>query len=177
MPAKEKQILLRANSYYMNNRESFIGFVNALFKPYKEEFKNAESSISCDKPDNAKFALLTHQKIVRDYLNLYSPYRGLLIYHGLGSGKTCTSIAIAEGMKSDKQIMIMTPASLRMNYLEELKNCGDLLYKKNQYWEFISTKLSRNKSNDDYIDTLSALLHLNKKIYKKTRWCLDGECY
>ena len=65
MPLKDKQVLLRANSYYMNNRESFIGFVNALFKPYKEEFKNIESSLNCDKPDNAKFALLTHQKVVQ----------------------------------------------------------------------------------------------------------------
>ena len=169
MPVKDKQVILRANSYYMNNRESFIGFVNALFKPYKEEFKNAESSLSCDRPENAKFALLTHQKVVRDYLNLYTPYRGLLLYHGLGSGKTCTSIAIAEGMKTDKQIMIMTPASLRMNYLEELKNCGDLLYKKNQFWEFISTKKGDNTgvSSDDIIDTLSNLLHLGKDYIKK----------
>lgn len=169
MPVKDKQVLLRANSYYMNNRESFIGFVNALFKPYKEEFKNVESSLSCDRPDNAKFALLTHQKVVRDYLNLYTPYRGLLLYHGLGSGKTCTSIAIAEGMKTDKQIIVMTPASLRMNYLEELKNCGDLLYKKNQFWEFISIKKTDNKgvNTDEIIDTLSNLLQLGKDYIKK----------
>ena len=34
----------------------------------------------------------------------------------------------------------MTPASLRMNYIQELKKCGDVLYKINQYWEFISTE-------------------------------------
>jgi SNF2 family DNA or RNA helicase len=73
---------------------------------------------------------------VRDYINIYTPYRGLLLYHGLGSGKTCSSIAIAEGIKNEKRILIMTPASLRSNYIEELKKCGDYLYKKNQYWEF-----------------------------------------
>ena len=82
---------------------------------------------------------MPHQKIVRDYINLYTPYRGLLLYHGLGSGKTCSSVAIAEGIKSDKQIIVMTPASLRMNYIEELKKCGDDIYRKNQFWEFIST--------------------------------------
>jgi SNF2 family DNA or RNA helicase len=60
------------------------------------------------------------------------------LYHGLGSGKTCTSIAIAEGMKSGKKIVLMTPASLKMNFFNELKKCGDVLYKKNQFWEFIS---------------------------------------
>jgi hypothetical protein len=52
---------------------------------------------------------------------------------------TCTSIAIAEGMKDSKRIVIMTPASLRANYVEELKKCGDNLYKKFQFWEWIST--------------------------------------
>ena len=95
--------------------------------------------MSCENRNrNADFNLLTHQKVVRDYLNLITPYRGLLILHGLGSGKTCTSIAIAEGMKTDKQIVLMTPASLKKNYFSELKKCGDPLFRKNQYWEFVS---------------------------------------
>ena len=95
-------------------------------------------------------------------MNLYTPYRGLLLYHGLGSGKTCSSIALAEGMKSDKQIIVMTPASLRTNYLEELKNCGDQMYKKNQYWEFIDTM-----KNPSLIDTLSSVLQLNSDYIRK----------
>jgi hypothetical protein len=53
---------------------------------------------------------------------------------------TCTSIGIAEGMKTGKSIVLMTPASLKMNFFSELKKCGDTLYKKNQFWEFISIK-------------------------------------
>lgn len=166
LPVKDKQVLLRANAYYMNNRETFVNFINALFRPYKEEFNKAASLISCESRDNAEFKLLTHQKVVRDYLNIYSPYRGLLLYHGLGSGKTCTSIAIAEGMKSDKQVIVMTPASLRMNYLEELKSCGDLMYKKNQYWEFISIKDTPTDENK-IIDTLSTALQLTPDFIKK----------
>jgi len=94
--------------------------------------------VSCDKTDGVNFELLTHQKVVRDYLNLMTPYRGLLLLHALGSGKTCTSIAIAEGMKSDKKIFVMTPASLSKNFFSQLKECGDHLYRKNQYWEFVS---------------------------------------
>ena len=90
--------------------------------------------VSCDSSSKNDFDLLTHQKIVRDYLNLYTPYRGLLLYHGLGSGKTCTSIAIAEGMKSNKQIFVLTPAALKMNFFSEMKKCGDELYKMNKFW-------------------------------------------
>ena len=167
LPEKDKKVLYRANSYYMNNREVFVNFINKLFKPFKDDFESLQSTISCDRPKDAAFSLLTHQKVVRDYLNLYTPYRGLLLYHGLGSGKTCSSIAIAfEGMKTDKQIIVMTPASLRMNYLQELKSCGDLIYKTNQYWEFISTG-DKKLQNEVIINTLSSVLSLSKDYIQK----------
>jgi hypothetical protein len=133
---------IRASSYYMNNREIFVNFIDNLFEPYKEDLMDETQNISCDNigKDTGKVGLLTHQKIVRDYINLYTPYRGLLLFHGLGSGKTCSSIAIAEGLKSYRQIIVMTPASLRRNYMEEIKKCGDLLFRKNQFWEWISVE-------------------------------------
>ena len=133
---------IKASSYYMNNREIFVNFINELFEPYKEDLMDETKNISCDNigKDTGNLGLLTHQKIVRDYINLYTPYRGLLLFHGLGSGKTCSSIAIAEGLKSYRQIIVMTPASLRRNYMEEIKKCGDLLFRKNQFWEWISVE-------------------------------------
>ena len=111
---------VNVSSYYMNNREIFVNFINGLFEPYKEDLLDESKGISCDDigKDTGEISLLTHQKIVRDYMNLYTPYRGLLLYHGLGSGKTCTSIAIAEGMKSGRKVIIMTTASFRRNYIE-----------------------------------------------------------
>jgi hypothetical protein len=162
VPKLEPNVLIKAPNYYLYNREIFISFINSLFEPYKQELLKEEkemeqgkTSISCSASDTNNFSLLIHQKIVRDYINIYTPYRGLLLYHGLGSGKTCSSIAIAEGIKNDKKILIMTPASLRDNYVEELKKCGDYLYKKNQYWEFINTK-----THPQYVEYLSTLLKL-----------------
>ena len=139
LPEIEDKVLIKASSYFMNNRKKFIQFITTLFLPYRQQLLAEESDISCDRRGGTAFSLLTHQKIVRDYINIFTPYRGLLLYHGLGTGKTCSSIAIAEGLKSPRPIIIMTPASLRMNYVQELKKCGDLLYKINQYWEFIPT--------------------------------------
>lgn len=152
---------VQASEFYMNNRAKFIQYINALFRPYREELTSGESDITCESlyggDDSASVALLTHQKIVRDYLNIYSPYRGLLLFHGLGSGKTCSSIAIAEGLKTFKKIVVMTPASLRMNYIEEMKTkCGDLMYKKNQYWEFIESR-----GNPELTRILSQILMLD----------------
>jgi hypothetical protein len=164
VPKKLPPVLIKASSYYMNNREIFINFINSLFEPYRKELADNTDSISCENigKTTSDFSLLTHQKIVRDYMNLYTPYRGLLLYHGLGSGKTCTSIAIAEGMKDSKRIIIMTPASLRANYIEELKKCGDLLYKRNQFWEWISTT-----DKPEALKTISILLNLPQEYIRK----------
>ena len=166
LPVRERPFKIIASSYYMNNREKFVNFINSLFAPYKEELKRNSDNISCDTIGNTSgnISLLIHQEIVRDYMNLYTPYRGLLLYHGLGSGKTCSSIAIAEGMKGPKKIIIMTPKSLRRNYMEELKKCGDLMYKKDQFWEFISTE------NDSELGRmLSSILNLPIEYIKKKK--------
>ena len=165
----EPTVIIKAPDYYLYNRENFINFVNKLFLPYKEELLQEEKDIldgkikvDCNDSIKKEFSLLTHQKIVRDYINIYTPYRGLLLYHGLGSGKTCSSIAIAEGIKNNLKILVMTPASLRDNYYGELKKCGDYLYKKNQYWEFIDTSKS-----PELLKSLSYILKLPEEIIKK----------
>jgi len=136
--------VLRTSPYYMSNRQRFLDTVHRLFDPYMKELASKEQAISCGKlktmgDEGADLELLVHQRVARDYLNLYSPYRGLLLYYGLGSGKTLAAITIAEGMKSHKKIVVMTPASLKMNFFTELKRAGDPLYKKNQAWTFVRT--------------------------------------
>ena len=166
VPIKERmpksfKLNVKSSNYYMDNRKLFIQKMGELFRNYFEELKNDKSKISCNSDNNAKFELLTHQKVIRDYFNLYTPYRGLLLYHGLGSGKTCSSIALAEGMKNDKQVYIMTPASLKMNFFSELKKCGDELYKKNQFWEFVSIE-----GKSEYINVLSQALNISTDFIK-----------
>jgi hypothetical protein len=157
---------LKASSYYMNNREIFVNFINGLFETYKDDLLDETKEITCEDigKDTGNIGLLTHQKIVRDYINLYTPYRGLLLYHGLGAGKTCSSIAIAEGLKNARKVIIMTPASLKRNYMEELKKCGDLIFRKNQFWEWVSTD-----NNPELLDSLSGALGLSIEYIKRNR--------
>lgn len=167
----KKDTIIKAPQYYMNNRKVFVNFINSFFYKYKDELDEQSKNVSCDsRKSGSDFSAMPHQKIVRDYLSLHTPYRGLLLYHGLGSGKTCSSIGIAEGLKSRNQIIIMTPASLRMNYIEQMKECGDMFYKKNQFWEFISVE-----TNPEYIDALSGLLNLEKEYIKKNNgaWLIN----
>ena len=64
-------------------------------------------------------------------------------------------------MKSDRHVWIMTPSSLKMNFYSELKKCGDELYKKKQFWEFINIE-----GKTEYINILSQALNLSTDYIK-----------
>ena len=127
---KSKDKIKVAHKYYKPNQPDFIEKIKKLFDKPTEPF-------SCD-----KIQTQLQQKVIVDYLNLYSPYRGLLVYHGIGSGKTCISIAVAEGLKSEKRIIVLVPEALKTNFFKELKKCGDENYRINQRWarEIVSEK-------------------------------------
>ena len=171
---KDPSVNIKPTAYYMNNREVFVNFINSIFRTYGKKANKAASSMTCDSLIAAKkskdFSLMVHQQIIRDYINVFSPYRGLLLYHGLGAGKTCGSIAIAEGLKNFNKVIVMTPASLRTNYIEELKSCGDPIYKKNQYWEKILTN-----GNKHIEKALSEVLGITTRYIRKNKgaWLVD----
>uniref|UniRef100_A0A6C0DN40 DOD-type homing endonuclease domain-containing protein n=1 Tax=viral metagenome TaxID=1070528 RepID=A0A6C0DN40_9ZZZZ len=91
LPKEREKIVIKAPSYYMNNRKIFVQKLAELFQPYRKEYmesmKQPAGQTLTKREEAEEFKMLMHQKLVRDYLNLYSPYRGLLVYHGLGAGK------------------------------------------------------------------------------------------
>jgi hypothetical protein len=149
---------LPVSPFFMNNREEFVHFINTHFREYKIKLGKGED-VTCEnlQNDENEFSSLNHQKLIRDYLNLYTPYRGLLVFHSLGAGKTASSIAVAEGLKNAKQVYILTPASLEKNYKTELKKAGDPLYRVNQRWEWIPITYETDRNT---IETLSTILNL-----------------
>tara|TARA_R110002074_G_C12478797_1_gene660794 strand:- start:71 stop:1672 length:1602 start_codon:yes stop_codon:yes gene_type:complete len=82
-----------------------------------------------------------HQQKVLDFFSKNNP-RGILLYHGLGSGKTITSIGVSELYKND--VVCIVPASMRTQWKKELKVVGV----KNEYniysYEEISKMLIMN---------------------------------
>ena len=82
------------------------------------------------KPRARAFAPFEHQARLRDFFateRASATWRGLLLYHSLGSGKTCTAILAALAAAKAfgaKRVVVMTQAALRPNYLRELQLCG-----------------------------------------------------
>ena len=50
--------------------------------------------------ENTEFELEPHQMFVRNFMSFQTPYNGLLLFHGLGTGKTCSSISVCEEMRT-----------------------------------------------------------------------------
>jgi hypothetical protein len=124
-------------SYVLPNRKAFADSVTRTLLKYRKlatDADDADVDLCAGMGGTNIRELLPHQKVVRDYLTIETPYRGLLLYHGLGSGKTCSSIAVAESLLSTKKVFVMLPASLEQNYRGELRKCGDPLYMYDQHW-------------------------------------------
>jgi hypothetical protein len=54
---------------------------------------------------NKDFELAPYQKFIKNFLSIHTPYNGLLLYHGLGTGKTCSAIGVAEETRKYLQYM------------------------------------------------------------------------
>lgn len=90
--------------------------------------------------------LFSHQRLIRDYMQIASPYRGILLFHALGVGKTRSAIAVSEVLVNHKDVIVMLPASLQNNFLEELYRFGNEAYVKKQHWAWNGAKWLHNPS-------------------------------
>ena len=97
--------------------------------------------ISCKTDNKLFFEPAEHQIKVRDYFS-ESKYKGLLLFHKLGSGKTCTSILIADKLLKEKKIskvFLLTPGSLRGGWISEYcETCGYNKEYLKKYFTFIT---------------------------------------
>lgn len=118
-----------------------IGYNKSIYNT----FNPSKYSLEKDATDK-NISLFPQQKLVRDYMQFNSPYRGILLYHELGSGKSAASIAAAEGYINKKKIIIMTPASLSQNYENELMKISSIGLNLKKSWTCIKID-KKNKSS------------------------------
>lgn len=143
-------------NYVLTNQKNFLEWFNKTFLPYRATGKQ--------EPMKKTYIPYNYQKLLKHFMNKNSPYKGILLYHGLGTGKTCTSITIAENLKKERNIIVMLPASLKNNFIYKgLLFCGDDEYKKDE--SLIKTKysfVSYNASNS--LTQLKRLGSLDNKV-------------
>ena len=133
LPQPVETYAWRAEASYMNslnnewllpNNPKFPDWINDKFYEYR---LNNETVTESD----IKKTLFLYQKFIQNYIAPWTPYRGILAFHKLGSGKTRTAIATAEPFrKAGFKVIVMLPASLTNNFIDEVKSWAnsDLAY-------------------------------------------------
>ena len=78
---------------------------------------------------NLEFELSPHQNFVKNYLSSQTPYNSLLLFHGLGTGKTCSAIGICEEHRdyikqtnTNTKIIIVASPTVQDNFKLQLFN-------------------------------------------------------
>jgi len=119
------------NDYFNYKSPDYYTWINNSFKDYSFPRDYAEQTFTelCESVD---YSLKPQQKFVARLFNTFVENKGMLIYHGLGSGKTQTSIVIGEAFKfrrtkgdiipgrTDTIVLIVVPANLVEQYYSEI---------------------------------------------------------
>lgn len=132
------------------NRKAFVNWVN------DDLYKRIEK-LKYDSP------LQIYQLLIKEYLSLETPYRGVLVYHGLGTGKTASAVSLAEGLSTELKINTLLPASLETEFIKEVQTWGREELNKGGLWKLYSDK---DISDNEMVNELDEKYNLNAKNRK-----------
>ena len=106
--------------YPLINDKLFYKKINDKYHDYKIKNPPNDLKTVCYPK---KYKLQPHQLFAPAYINPRTPYSGVLLYYGIGAGKSCASIRIAEEwIKKGYKIIVVVPASLKGNYRNEIRS-------------------------------------------------------
>jgi superfamily II DNA or RNA helicase len=136
-----------------------------------------------EKRCRAPFELMPHQIFVKNFLSMQTPYNSLLLYHGLGTGKTLSAIGIAEEMRSymkqvgmNKRILVLASPNVINNFQLQLFD-ENRLYQDNGMWHG-HTSISQallDEINPSHLKNMNkAQLIANVKAVIKTYYEFKG---
>ena len=125
----DKQFNIKISSKKEFNQHKYEGIIN----------KNIEEE--ANKACQSEFEILPHQQFVKNFMSLDTPYNSLLLYHELGTGKTCSAIGITEEMRQymkqtgiQKKIMIIASPNVQDNFKLQLFDANKLKQIQNGAW-------------------------------------------
>jgi hypothetical protein len=132
--------MVKPKTWELHNRKSFYQWMYDNFGKYDTSDKANAALVIKEgmnpNPDRKIRQLFPVQKLVRDFMATESPYRGILLYFGLGVGKTLSALAVSEGILNKKKVIFMSKASLESNFISTVKLAGQDYMVNNNYWVF-----------------------------------------
>jgi hypothetical protein len=142
---------------------NFQSKIKEIFKEYK--IKNKKLSLK-DFCYPKKFTFQLPQLFVAEFLNPNTPYKGILLYHRIGAGKTCAGIQIAEKWKNHKKIILVAPASIVGNFYKELRSeCTGNIYITKEERNLLNYEEVNSVKYNEIIDTVKSRIHEYYELY------------
>jgi superfamily II DNA or RNA helicase len=134
--------------------------ITKKYKNYK--IKSTKETIE-DYCSPKKFKLQTQQAFLAEYFASKEAPPGMLVFHQIGAGKTCAAISVAEKLKNKLKIIVVVPAALIGNFMDELRSpCPNYNY----ITPSEQTKLSTLKIDDpEYYEIIKKSEKRIKKFY------------
>ena len=84
---------------------------------------------------------MPHQQFLKNFMSMTTPYNSLLLYHELGTGKTCSAIGITEEMRTymkqtgvSQKILIIASPNVQENFQLQLFDPSKLVENINGSW-------------------------------------------
>tara|TARA_Y100001980_G_C14556804_1_gene350570 strand:- start:19857 stop:23477 length:3621 start_codon:yes stop_codon:yes gene_type:complete len=120
------------NRIINNSYQSYPDYNNPSFNTEitkKAEFFHCKGLLDLIELDTkcfpSNFELGNHQKFLKNFMNKNTPYKGLLVFHGVGVGKTCTAITISNSFidlykKEDKKIICLVSKNIQSNWMNTI---------------------------------------------------------
>ena len=116
----------------------------SIFQPYPDHYDEEFNEIIYQKKEfhsnqlfldtsgvedtcNSDFSIKSHQSFLKNFMTKESPYKSILIYHGVGVGKTCSGLTIAENFRDplarkEKRIIILSSKNIQIGWKKTIYN-------------------------------------------------------
>jgi superfamily II DNA or RNA helicase len=108
------------------NGRLFPSWIASNFKKYQlDEINKEKDPCNVDKEKNNVLKMRPYQEFLTQYFDYKSPYKDILIYHGVGSGKTGATVNIYNALYNynpEWNVFLLIPASLKNDpWLKDIK--------------------------------------------------------
>jgi hypothetical protein len=154
--------------YPQINDNDFYNKINKIYKSYKIPSKKKSFNEICIPK---KYELQLPQTFLSQFINPNTPYKGVLVYHRIGAGKTCTAVRIGEEFKHKRKIIVVLPASLKGNFRTELRSpCAGTAYLTNSERDRLKKYHPSSKEYKEIIKNSDKKIDQYYKIYSYNKF-------
>lgn len=101
----------------------------------REYSLSLENTPESDSPAAAPFELTDNQRFLKKFLSPATRNRALLLFHGVGVGKTCAAVQIGVNFEHyfSKRTLVLLPSALETNFRKELFNIDAVDFERRDY--------------------------------------------